>query len=539
MNIDPRAAQVHLGLSHVFRGVDAIIQQLPGAEMLLDGSSDSSSYASGASSAISPSQDDTSSSPSLTQGDDNSSVSSIWSGSSRDSMDSLFEELTSPQFSANTNQSIHHVHDNYDMFYDDEHFGVDYQMRDRCANRWEYIFGDYLDSNYVRKFLCDDIRDITYEKSRDRNSVFRSHFRVPLSFIDTLTEMFISRGWVKCTKRCHNEYMLSMRTQLFIMCALEHLGNRRPHRQFETETNMCFSEHQQFFNTFLDRMYARRFDHVAFPSTLEGLQSLSCQYHRQHLPGACGSIDVIHVKWSNCPSGDFNKCKGKESFPSVAFEVVTDNRRRVLGISPIQYGARSDKHIVRLDPTVTSIRDNFYKYVEWEYYTINGEVKRDKGVYLICDGGYLRWVTLMCPYAGSVEAGRRGYFNTNLESIRKDVECTFGILKKRWRILDYGLQYRNMHKCEKLFWVCCILHNMLLELPEDDGFSRVIIRAGRGGPLGNDGLWIEGPVQLRRRLMGETALSTICANDKREGLEWKRRRDCLAAHLEYCKSIGH
>jgi hypothetical protein len=145
----------------------------------------------------------------------------------------------------------------------------------------------------------------------------------------------------------------------------------------------------------------------------------------------------------------------------------------------------------------------------------------------------------MCPYAGSVEAGRRGYFNTNLESIRKDVECTFGILKKRWRILDYGLQYRNMHKCEKLFWVCCILHNMLLELPEDDGFSCVIIRAGRGGPLGNDGLWIEGPVQLRRRLMGETALSTICANDKREGLEWKRRRDCLAAHLEYCKSIGH
>ena len=123
MNIDPRAAQVHLGLSHVFSGVDAIIQQL-----LLDGSSDSSSYASGASSAISPSQDDTSSSPSLTQGDDNSSVSSIWSGSSRDSMDSLFEELTSPQFSANTNQSIHHVHDNYDMFYDDEHFGVDYQM---------------------------------------------------------------------------------------------------------------------------------------------------------------------------------------------------------------------------------------------------------------------------------------------------------------------------------------------------------------------------------------------------------------------------
>jgi hypothetical protein len=41
-------------------------------------------------------------------------------------------------------------------------------------------------------------------------------------------------------------------------------------------------------------------------------------------------------------------------------------------------------------------------------------------MYLICDGGYLRWVTLICPYAGTHdEAGRCGYFNGNLESVRK------------------------------------------------------------------------------------------------------------------------
>jgi hypothetical protein len=74
----------------------------------------------------------------------------------------------------------------------------------------------------------------------------------------------------------------------------------------------------------------------------------------------------------------------------------------------------------------------WYKDVEWEYFTITGESKRSKGVYLICDGGYLRWKTLMCPYAADSVTGRRGYYNTNLESIRKDVECTFGILKKSW-----------------------------------------------------------------------------------------------------------
>jgi hypothetical protein len=106
---------------------------------------------------------------------------------------------------------------------------------------------------------------------------------------------------------------------------------------------------------------------------------------------------------------------------------------------------------VCLDPTVASIREGFYKDVEWEYYTVKCEVKTDEGGYLICDGGYLRWVTLVCPYSGSSETGQCGYFNDNLESIRKDVECTFGILRKRCRILDYGLLYCNMPKCEKVF----------------------------------------------------------------------------------------
>ncbi len=101
--------------------------------------------------------------------------------------------------------------------------------------------------------------------------------------------------------------------------------------------------------------------------------------------------------------------------------------------------------------------------MDWQYYTIDGELKTEKGICFICDGGYLRWNTLICPYAGSEVIGQRGYFNTNLEGIRKNVECTFGILKKRWRILDYGLHYYDMKKCKMVFTVCCLLHCSTLE----------------------------------------------------------------------------
>ena len=36
----------------------------------------------------------------------------------------------------------------------------------------------------------------------------------------------------------------------------------------------------------------------------------------------------------------------------------------------------------------------------------------------------------MCPYVNATAASAEGYYSTNLESLRKDVECTFGIMKK-------------------------------------------------------------------------------------------------------------
>ena len=32
------------------------------------------------------------------------------------------------------------------------------------------------------------------------------------------------------------------------------------------------------------------------------------------------------------------------------------------------------------------------------FYDKHGEKQSDYGVYLICDGGYLRWPQLICPY---------------------------------------------------------------------------------------------------------------------------------------------
>jgi hypothetical protein len=46
--------------------------------------------------------------------------------------------------------------------------------------------------------------------------------------------------------------------------------------------------------------------------------------------------------------------------------------------------------------------------------------------------------------------------------VRKDVECTFGILKGRFRILKNGILLQTQQQIDNVFHTCCMLHNILL-----------------------------------------------------------------------------
>ena len=67
-----------------------------------------------------------------------------------------------------------------------------------------------------------------------------------------------------------------------------------------------------------------------------------------------------------------------------------------------------------MDETVKQIKFGWYKSVEWKCFDEVDNEKREIGEYLICDGGYL---------------------SSKIKSVRKDVECVFGMLKKDGKYL--------------------------------------------------------------------------------------------------------
>ncbi len=88
---------------------------------------------------------------------------------------------------------------------------------------------------------------------------------------------------------------------------------------------------------------------------------------------------------------------------------------------------------------------------------------RYKGPWLIVDNGYLNWSTTVPPLKVTADE-KEIRWSQWLESLRKDVECTFGILKVHWRILKTGIRLHGVEVADDIWMTCCALHNMLLAI---------------------------------------------------------------------------
>lgn len=368
-------------------------------------------------------------------------------------------------------------------------------------------------------------RDLTHLlSSSDRYGEFRHYFRMPLSKVEELTDKLIDNGYVHYPRTRSRQAEYRERTELLVMSSLYILGTGAAFRSCRPLCSISTSEVRKFFYVFLNAICDMKDEYVCIPTNLSELNRVSKCYDMVGLPGCMGSIDVVHVKWANCPAGDFNRAKGKETFPSLGFECITDFNRRVLSIYGPHFGSRNDMDIVKTDEYVEKVRSKrLFRDAQWKYYNQDGHVRREIGMYLISDNGYLRWPTTICPFTRTSVASPEGYFSTNVESVRKDVECTFGIIKKRWRILNNGFYQRDIALCEKIFVTCCCLHNFMLDVMEITN-----VRVGRGSPMGDDGIWLSGPRDVEPE---ET--------DRSLSMQFEQRRMLLVHHLYQLRKLGN
>ena len=205
--------------------------------------------------------------------------------------------------------------------------------------------------------------------------------------------------------------------------------------------------------------------HIRLPETLEDVEKLSAKYKARGFPGAIGSVDGVQIPWEGCPYAWRRHCTGKEHHPTVGFNVTVDNDCRVQHVTSIFAESYNDLTKVRYDDYITLLRSGKFDKFKYKLRTKDGQFITRYGPHLICDNGYHAWLQLMQASKHTAQQ-HMVLWSTNLEGCRKDVERTFGILKKRFRALKVPCLIQDCRVVHNLFIACCALHNILLDCDE-------------------------------------------------------------------------
>ena len=296
---------------------------------------------------------------------------------------------------------------------------------------------------------------------------FYDEFHMPRAVFRDLYSMFKDTPGFKDKKR--GDKGRGMRTQplLLKVCALVYIltdGGARP--IYRAAQRACLSEKcvRTFMYRALEHLHMHHFSqHVFLPKTHAELQRTERKYARSGFPGAFISLDVVHCAWIQCPMKYTHLCSGKEGFPTLAWNCGVDRNGICTHISGPHLGARNDKTIALVDELIQTLHNNLNQLFSDYVFGLTDEhgfLQRLKGVYALVDGGYHFWRCLICGNAHEVErfAAR---FAKRLESVRKDPERFFGILKKRFYSLDGGMKWRDPKHHHHAFCVCAMLHNMI------------------------------------------------------------------------------
>ena len=337
-----------------------------------------------------------------------------------------------------------------------------YENQNRTKDLWQTVWG---------QMLRDDSIGVV---GSWQNRKFRRRFRIPYSmFLEVVEE---------CKE--HNVFGIPIRKskiaiEFKVLSCMKILGRDLCADEIDEKLNIGESTVNKFFKMFITNYAAAMYSKYVYVPEGEELNRVEEVFRHMGFPGCIGSMDVTHIFWDKCPEKLRFLCKGKEGKPSVAFQCVVEHTRRIQHISKPFYGATNDITITYQDTyPMKLLSKQIHADRVFQTYNREGDVTYWKGAYVLTDGGYPKCAMLIDPSSKDFD-----FFTVMwaewLESIRKDVECVFGMLKNRFRWLRNKVPYHDIILIWNAMRVAAIFHNRLLAYDGYDRRSAILMTMNR------------------------------------------------------------
>lgn len=190
----------------------------------------------------------------------------------------------------------------------------------------------------------------------------------------------------------------------------------------------------------------------------EELERLLQEQQQRGLPGCYGSLDCTHFRWSGCPTAFHGSYLDRNKVISINAEAVAGKDGRFSHAFIGSPGSLNDINVLGRSTFLNHHAS--LPHVAYSLQTDNGLLTFQEP-YVLVDGIYPNFRCLVSA-AGDQHVERQAIFQQHHESVRKDVERAFGMLKKRFPILN-DIRLHRHEVVLTLIKACFILHNMIIE----------------------------------------------------------------------------
>ena len=287
--------------------------------------------------------------------------------------------------------------------------------------------------------------------------LFRRRFRMPYKCFQELVDMVRGSPLFERWREGKVDAVRQRATPipLLVLCVLRYLGRGWTFDNLSENTGISEEIIRVFFHKFIEFgstvLYKR---YVVPPVNAEDAAQHSQEYAKAGLPGCIGSMDATHIILEKVEYRLRQSHLGfKSSHTLRNYNITVNNRRKILATTTGHPARWNDKTVVLFDNFAVALNEGTtLQVVTFELYDCDssGSITKQKyaGAWLIVDNGYLNWSTTVPPMKSSCSR-TNVRFSQWLESIRKDVECTFGILKGRFRILKTGIRLLGQEPADK------------------------------------------------------------------------------------------
>lgn len=225
----------------------------------------------------------------------------------------------------------------------------------------------------------------------------------------------------------------------------------------ETSVNNSFKEMCRIIKTKFAGEYLNR-----CPTANEVKRAMNINKKRG-FPGLFASWDCKHFRWNLCPNALAGQHHGKETGNTLVLEAICDPDLYIWYSFFGSPGSLNDLNVLDRSTIVQALMDGSFniKLPPDMHYKVNGTIR--DWLYFLVDGIYPPYPFFIDTISGAQPNTKQSNFAKTQESVRKDIERAFGVLVKRFELLNKAFRNWSSEDITDVIDCAIIIHNMIVQ----------------------------------------------------------------------------